>query len=48
MFLWQIKAKAVIQLLKLVLNLNFLWISHCMAGNQLSLLLPPPPHPASY
>lgn len=48
MFLWQVKAKAVIQLLKLVLNLNFLWISHCMAGNQLSLLLPPPPHPASY
>lgn len=48
MFLWQVKAKPVIQLLKLVLDLNFLWISHFMAGNQLSLLLSPPPCLTSY
>lgn len=40
MFLWQGKANAAIQLLKSVLDVNFVWISHCMAGNQLSLLLP--------
>lgn len=48
MFLWQGKANTAIQLLKSVLDVNFLWISHCMAGKQLSLLLPPPPHLAFY